>query len=101
MSKIVRTGILLLIFVALCSTSWASPDEVADLLARAQVLYYEADFNKSIELLLRADELVRDQSGHVKEKSDVKLQLALGFIGLNDRVQAKRYFTELYAIDSD
>src|SRR5712671_2719405 len=76
----------------------ASADEPGEMLARAEALYYEADFAKSVELLLRADNLLREQPGRLQEKSDVKLQLALGFIGLNDRNQAKAYLGQLYAL---
>jgi len=77
-----------------------SGDEVTEMLARAEALYYEADFNKSIELLLRADQLL-PQSGELQQKAHIKLQLALGFLGLNDRTRAKGYLEELYALDAD
>jgi tetratricopeptide (TPR) repeat protein len=93
---------VLCIGVSLTAFGAATPvDEAKDMLARAEALYYEADFAKSIELLLRADELIRQESGHVQEKSDIKLQLALAYIGLNDRARAKDYLGELYALDSD
>jgi hypothetical protein len=76
-------------------------DEPSEMLARAQALYFEADFAKSIELLLRADELLQQQSGRQQDKSEIKLQLALGFIGLNDNTRAKAYLEELYALDAD
>src|SRR5262245_48357370 len=76
-------------------------DEVAETLARAEALYYEADFTKSIELLLHADELLQSQLGHQQEKATVKLQLALAYVGLNNTTQAKIYFRELYALDFD
>jgi tetratricopeptide (TPR) repeat protein len=96
-------GILALAIIVSWSTSaWSTPaDEASEMLARAVALYYEADFAKSIELLLRADELLQKQPGQLKEKTDVKLQLALGFIGLNNNVRAKAYLAELYALDSD
>jgi tetratricopeptide (TPR) repeat protein len=71
------------------------------MLARAEALYYEADFAKSVELLLRADELLRNQPGLLQEKTDVKLQLALGLIGLNDSDRAKVYLGQVYALDPD
>jgi hypothetical protein len=102
MSKVCRNIIVLLIIVSLSRSAWSSrPDELSDMLARAESLYYEADFAKSVELLLRADEMLRDQPGRIEEKSGVKLQLALGFIGLNDSARAKAYLGELYALDSD
>src|SRR6185295_1370490 len=76
-------------------------DESKEMLARAEALYYEADFAKSVELLLRAEEMLRQQSGSLQDRTEVKLQLALGFIGLNDTTRAKAYLGELYALDSD
>jgi tetratricopeptide (TPR) repeat protein len=91
----------MLVIIAVSRSVWAASDEPSELLARAEALYYEADFAKSVELLLRADELLRDQLGNLQEKTDVKLQLALGFIGLNDGSQAKVYLGQLYALDPD
>ena len=97
-----RHILAVLIVLSLSISGWSSPaDELKEMLARAEALYYEADFAKSIELLLRADELLRQQAGLVQEKTEVKLQLALGYIGLNDRARAKNYLGELYALDSD
>ena len=95
--------LLTLLLIASLSRPGSSqpPDELSDMLARAEALYYQADFAKSVELLLRADELLRPQSGHVAEKTDVKLQLALGYIGLNDSARAKAYLVKLYALDAD
>jgi hypothetical protein len=99
MSRIVS---LLLIIISISTVAHSSPaDDPKEMLARAEALYYEADFAKSIELLLRADELLGQQSGQLQQKTDVKLQLALGFLGLNDRARAKQYLGELYALDSD
>jgi tetratricopeptide (TPR) repeat protein len=79
----------------------APADDPRELLARAQALYYEADFAKSVELLLQADELLSQQTGRLQEKTDVKLQLALGYIGLNDGNLAKTYLVHLYSLDPD
>jgi hypothetical protein len=99
MSRIV---ILLLIIISISTVARSTPaDDPKEMLARAEALYYEADFAKSIELLLRADELLGQQSDQVQQKTDVKLQLALGFLGLNNRARAKQYLVELYALDSD
>jgi len=97
-----RTILGLLIIISLSRSGWSTPsDEPSELLSRAEALYYEADFAKSVEVLLRADELLQQQSGHLGQKADVKLQLALGFIGLNDSARAKAYLGELYALDSE
>ena len=92
---------LLIVFSLIRSASSAAPDEISEMLLRAEALYYEADFAKSVELLLRADEMLREQPGHEEQKTSVKLQLALGFIGLNDNARAKTYLGELYALNPD
>jgi tetratricopeptide (TPR) repeat protein len=91
----------MLIVIAVSRPVWAGSDEASEMLARAEALYYEADFAKSVELLLRADELLRDKPGLLQEKTDVKLQLALGLIGLNDSNRAKVYLGQVYALDPD
>lgn len=96
-----RNILAVLLFMAVSRSVWAAADEPAEMLARAEALYYEADFAKSVELLLRADEMLRDQPGHLQEKTDIKLQLALGYIGLNDGNQAKVYLGQMYALDPD
>jgi len=102
MSRVCSSILTLLIIVSLSRYGWSTrSDEVSDMLARAEALYYEADFAKSVELLLHADDLLRPQAGRLEEKTDVKLQLALGFIGLNDSSRAKAYLGELYALDAD
>jgi hypothetical protein len=102
MSRMSRNILALLIILSVSSSGWSTPaDDLNGMLARAEALYYQADFEKSIELLLRADELLQQQAGHPQEKTDVKLQLALGFIGLNDTTRAKAYLQQLYALDAD
>ncbi len=102
MARMSRVILLLLIIASVNQLGWSTPtDEPSELLARAEALYYEADFANSVELLARADELRRQQSGPLEEKINVKLQLALGYMGLNDNDRARAYFVELYALDSD
>jgi hypothetical protein len=101
MSRMLRSILPLLIIVSASASGWSRADEPGEMLARAEALYYEADFAKSIELLLRADELLSQQSGHMEEKTAVKQQLALGYIGLNDSARAKTYLGQLFALDAD
>lgn len=103
MSKMSKSMLALLIVVLMRSYAWsAEADDLNGMLARAEALYYQADFAKSIEVLLRADELIQHQPGGNKSESvDVKLQLALGFIGLNDTVRAKEYLRQLYELDPE
>ena len=97
-----RNILALVILITASGPGWPAPaDEAGEMLTRGEALYYEADFAKSIELLLRADELLARQAGRLEEKTAVKLHLALGFIGLNDSTRGKAYLKELYALDSD
>jgi len=101
-SRMYRKVVQLFIVLCLARLCWSSAaDEVTEMLARAEALYYEADFEKSVEILLRADDMLKQQPARLKERTDVKLQLALGFIGLNDNAKAKAYLTELFALDPD
>jgi len=101
MSKVRKTMLVLLFIVAVSRSVWSTGDEISEMVVRAEALYYEADFAKSVELLLRADELLRQQPGRLPEKSNVKLQLALGLIGMNNSERAKAHLGELFALDPD
>jgi tetratricopeptide (TPR) repeat protein len=76
-------------------------DEVTEALAKAEGLYYEADFTRSIALLLPVDEMLRSQPEMVAEKISVKLQIALSYVGLNDTANAGLYFRQIYSLDAD
>jgi tetratricopeptide (TPR) repeat protein len=76
-------------------------DDVREALTSASALYFEAKFQESIDLLLPLDDKLQTESGPVQEKTGVKLQLALAYIGLNDASHAKSSFDELFAIDPD
>ncbi len=97
-----RKMVVVLCGICAALSAWSMPlDEISETLSRAEALYYEADFTKSIELLSRVDKLLRPQSDRQQEKISVKLHLALAYIGLNDTNQAKVYLRELYALDPD
>jgi tetratricopeptide (TPR) repeat protein len=78
-----------------------APDDISDAIARAEALYYEARFKESIQMLLRAEEMLRPQTGRVQDRISVKLQLALAHVGLNDNAQAKSALRELYGLNAD
>jgi tetratricopeptide (TPR) repeat protein len=94
----------LVVFLILSGTSIATavpPDEIADTLSRAESLYYEAKFKDAIQLLQRADDLLRPRSDRMQEKIKVKLQLALSLVGLNNTMDAKTALREIFALDPD
>src|SRR6266545_2415893 len=76
-------------------------NEVADALSRAQALYFEAKFKDSADLLLRVDEQLAAKPDRLPEKLNVKLQLALAYIGLNDGARAKAFLRDLYGLNPD
>src|SRR5947207_8817289 len=78
-----------------------SPDEITDTLARAESLSVEAKFKEAIQLLQHADDLLRPKTDRQPEKINVKLQLALAEMGLNDTAQARTSLREIYMIDAD
>lgn len=89
------------------AVSFAAPvaamaaDEVADCLTKAESLYFEAKFKDAIQLLQHADDLLRTGSARVPDKINVKLQLALAYVGLNDVAQAKASLRDVFALDAD
>src|SRR5262249_54519050 len=97
-----RNVVALLFVISVSQIAWPrAADDVSETMARAEALYYEADFAKSIELLLHVDSLLGPQGDRLQEKAGVKLQLALAYIGLNDTGRAKTYFRDLYELDPD
>jgi tetratricopeptide (TPR) repeat protein len=97
-----RNIFALLLIVLLSCPGWtAQSDEVNDALAKAEALYFEAEFAESIKVLLRADELLRAHPERRQDRINVKLQLALAHIGLNDAQKAKSFLNDLYAMDPD
>jgi tetratricopeptide (TPR) repeat protein len=95
---------LLTVFVILsiAIAAQATPgDEIADILTRAESLYFEAKFRDAIQVLQRADEMLKPQANRVSDKIAVKLQLALAHIGLNETAQAKARLRELFALDAE
>jgi len=99
MSKI---ALALLMIVPIGAYGWPGPpDEPREMLAQAEKLYEAADFRASIDLLLRLDDLLKNQPGLTNIKTGVQMQLALDNIGLNNIDKAKSYFQELFKIDPE
>ncbi|HLH32816.1 MAG TPA: hypothetical protein VKY31_16560, partial [Terriglobia bacterium] len=61
----------------------------------------EAKFKDAIQLLQHADDLLRTNTGRTPDKINVKLQLALAHVGLNEVPQAKASLREVFALDGD
>jgi tetratricopeptide (TPR) repeat protein len=76
-------------------------DEITDALTRAESLYFEAKFKDAIELLQRADDMLKPRADRNSDKLSVKLQLALAHVGLNETALAKTSLRELYTIDPE
>src|SRR5690348_1832219 len=88
--------------VVLAVTAAGMPaDEITDALTRAESLYFEAKFKDAIQILQHADDLLKPRTDRVKDKINVKLQLALAHIGLNETALAKASLRELYSIDPE
>src|SRR5262252_2698143 len=77
----------------------APQDDVNSSLARAEQLYYEAQFRESIDLLLPIDAALGSQPEGLQDKIKVKLQLALAHIGLSETSAAGDRFGEIVDLD--
>src|SRR5262245_10389286 len=84
-------------------TTMAHPtrQDLGDVLSRAESLYYEAKFNDAIQLLTPFDDSLKAEPGRIKERVSVKLQLALGYLALNELEKAKSHFIEMCTLDSE
>src|SRR5207302_327997 len=97
-----RYIITVFIVLSVVTAAAAMPaDEIADMVTRAESLYFGAKFKDAIQLLQRIDEMLRSRTDRVTEKITVKLQLALAHVGLNDAAQAKTSLRELYVLDPE
>jgi tetratricopeptide (TPR) repeat protein len=90
----------LILSVAISSAALAA-DEISDALNRAESLYFEAKFKDAIQLLQHADDVLKPRTDRNTDKINVKLQLALAHVGLNESALAKTSLRELYAIDPE
>src|SRR5713226_4976382 len=99
MCRYIRT---IFVILSLAVAAAAMPaDEIADLLSRAESLYFEAKFKYAIQLLQRADDMLKPRTDRNADKINVKLQFALAHIGLNEAPLAKASLREIYAIDQE
>ena len=97
-----RSIMTVLVILCIAIVAQATPaDEIADILTRAESLYFEAKFRDAIQVLQRADDLLKPQANRASDKIAVKLQLALAHIGLNEVPQGKARLRELFALDAE
>jgi len=89
-----------LLIVFQIGTQTVPQSEVADAVSHAQALYYEARFKESADVLLRVDEQLA-RTDRVPEKVNVKLQLALAYIGINDAGRARTFLRDMYALEPE
>jgi tetratricopeptide (TPR) repeat protein len=78
-----------------------APDEIKDVLSRAESLYYEAKFNDSIKLLLRLNDVLQTKTDDVQDRINTKLLLALNHLGLNESAAAKSLLIDVFALDPE
>jgi tetratricopeptide (TPR) repeat protein len=75
--------------------------DVNEVLARSETLYYDASFKEALDLLVPLDQSLRSEPGHLQEKGRVKLQLALVYVALEDNAKAKAVLGEMCALGPD
>ena len=76
-----------------------TPDEVTAALSKAEALYFDARFRDCIALLLPLDSALKPQTGRIKEKVSIKLEMGLAYVGLNQSAEAKTLFGDVYDLD--
>jgi Tfp pilus assembly protein PilF len=77
----------------------AYQQDIGEVLARSEALYYEAKFRESVDLLAALDSSLQTEPGNLQERARLKLQLALGYFALNDLAKAKINFVEMCTLD--
>lgn len=87
--------------VSLSPSQGLTQDDVANTLARAEKLYYDAQFQDTISVLAPLDVSLQSEPGLQDEKIRVKVLLALAYIGTNDKARAKSLFKEVAGLDAD
>src|SRR5262245_22308418 len=88
-------------YIAILSLMVYSQEDFERTLTRAQALYYEARFKDSLDLLLPLDAVLRQRPDRVSLNINVKLQVALGYIGQNQIAEAKSALEEVCALDPE
>src|SRR4051812_29211197 len=95
------SGYLLPLLLLIQSVTQPVPkDDIKESLAKAEALYFEARFSDSIQLLMNVSEQLQSRPDRLADKVNVKLQLALANIGLNDTERAKSFLVEMYSLDT-
>jgi tetratricopeptide (TPR) repeat protein len=75
--------------------------DVAEVLARSEALYYDANFKEALGLLIPLDRSLQSEKGRAQDKGRVKLQLALVYVALEDVGQAKTTFGEMCSLETE
>jgi tetratricopeptide (TPR) repeat protein len=101
MSRFIVTLALVFVVSTGLAVAGFAQEDFERTLSRAQALYYEARFKDSIDLLLPIDATLREQSNRAGLSVNVKLQLALGYIGQNEVNEAKSVFQQLCILDPE
>jgi tetratricopeptide (TPR) repeat protein len=84
--------------ISVASPQAVTQDDVAAALVRAENLYYDAQFEQTIDVLRPIDTAL-PSSVSLDQKTSVKVLLALAYIGLNDNAKAKSLFKEASGLD--
>jgi len=95
-----RYGLTFWLVAALGPFSFLARQENIDaVLNRSEALYYEADYQESLDLLIALDKSIQSRPDIGAQKVRLKLQLALDYFALGDVNNAKAGFAEMCALD--
>src|SRR5262245_342426 len=90
---------VVLLLTGALARSQAVPLDISSTLARAETAYYDARFNDAIALLAPLDDALETTRDRIDDRIQVKLQLALAYIGLNEIPEAKTQLGEIFEIN--
>jgi tetratricopeptide (TPR) repeat protein len=91
--------LLVTLSLGLAAGAIPAQQDIAAKLARAESLYYGAEFQASINLLLELEKEVGNDRERIKERLQIELFLGLVYLGLNQTEQAKSKFIEVSNLD--
>src|SRR5215467_11574407 len=95
-----RYGLTFWLVAALGPFSFLARQENIDaVLNRSEELYYEADYQESLDLLIALDKSIQPRLDNGAQRVRLKLQLALDYFALGDVNNAKADFVEICALD--
>src|SRR5512145_3059317 len=91
-------ALLVALSVQLSAPAAHGQEDISEELSRAESLYYEADFQSSLDLLLSLEKRV-ENAGRRDDQLKIDFYLALVYLGLSQQEIAKSKMVEVCSVD--